>query len=509
MTITRRTTAVGLALLPIILLAPLGTRLASQQSHTQLLMVVDGLRPDYVTPEIMPRLYALGSEGVLFTAHHSVFPTVTRVNSSSIATGSYPESHGLLGNTVYSPKAFPTKGIDTSDYEQLEAMEKAEDRLLTVPTLGETLHAAGKTLLVVSAGSSGSAVLVNHPLMGSVINVEVIQPSDVRDRIVAALGPGPAETVPNNARNKWAVDALLTFGLKELKSDVTVVWFGDPDATAHQKGVGTPVTIEALKFVDDQIGRIVDTLHTQGLLEGTDILVTSDHGFSTHTGKLRLATTVAPFAHELADGSPDIIVTEGAINFRNRPDPARVAAVVAELQKRPEVGAIFTRPVEQGSMKGTVPGTLSFNVPRWNHARSAEILVSANWNDEKNDAGFAGKTTQTGVAGHGTSSPFDVHNTLIARGPDFKQHFSSSLPTANVDIAPTLLTLLGLPIPTSMTGRVIEEALRANRAAQFPKVEHLVETASTADGTYRLDAHLSVIAGHRYFDYTEVHRDGR
>ena len=66
-----------------------------------LLLVVDGLRPDYVTADVMPRLDALARRGVRGLAHHSVYPTVTRVNSSSIFTGVYPEGHGIMGNSVY------------------------------------------------------------------------------------------------------------------------------------------------------------------------------------------------------------------------------------------------------------------------------------------------------------------------------------------------------------------------------------------------------------------------
>ena len=51
--------------------------------HTHLVIVVDGLRPDYVTKDVMPRLTQLGKRGIVFNAHHSVFPTVTRVNASS------------------------------------------------------------------------------------------------------------------------------------------------------------------------------------------------------------------------------------------------------------------------------------------------------------------------------------------------------------------------------------------------------------------------------------------
>src|SRR5260221_6012233 len=88
-------------------------------SHKQLLVIFDGLRPDYVTPEVMPNLNAFGRRGIVFTSHHSVFPTVTRVNTSSISTGSYPERHGLLGNSVFFPQIDPTRFLDTSDRSQM------------------------------------------------------------------------------------------------------------------------------------------------------------------------------------------------------------------------------------------------------------------------------------------------------------------------------------------------------------------------------------------------------
>ena len=137
---------------------------AQQAPRTQLVIVVDGLRPDYVTLEVMPRLFRLGQRGVVFNAHHSVFPTVTRVNASSFVTGAYPETHGLLGNIIFIPKANATKGLDTGERTNLEAVERAEGTLLTAPTLSEILKPEGKTLLAVSSGSSGSAYLLNHTL---------------------------------------------------------------------------------------------------------------------------------------------------------------------------------------------------------------------------------------------------------------------------------------------------------------------------------------------------------
>ena len=52
-----------------------------------------------------------------------------------------------------------------------------------------------------------------------------------------------------------------------------------------------------------------------------------------------------------------------------------------------------------------------------------------------------------------------MRNVLIARGPKFRRLSRVTSPTGNVDIAPTVLRLLGLPIPDDMDGRVLDEAL--------------------------------------------------
>ena len=424
-------TAVAIAAMGI---GPAGLRAQQPPPRTHLVIVVDGLRPDYVTADVMPRLTRLGQRGIVFTAHHAVFPTVTRVNASSFVTGAYPEAHGLLGNDIYIPSVNAVRGLDTGDRANLEAVARAEGQLLTAPSLGEILQRAGKKLLGVSSGSTGSSLLLNHTVgNGAVIHYDYTLPPDLAPRVLAALGPAPAAATPNDPRNQRAIDAYLKFGLDQLRPDVTLMWLNDPDGTAHANGIGSALTRRSLTLVDAGIGRIEDALRAQGRLDQTNIIVTSDHGFSTHTGALKLEALVEPFAKKMPDGSPDIVVAEGAVYLRNRDDPGRLQAIVTALQRRPEVGAIFTRPrrlaqnaatgqpAGGAAFEGIVPGTLSFDVARWNHARSGDILVSANWTRESNDAGLAGKTTQEGVAGHGTSSPYDIHNTLVAAGPDFRE----------------------------------------------------------------------------------------
>lgn len=502
----RRTAFVGLLLALGLVVAP-----ASQAPpRRHLLVVVDGLRPDYVTPDVMPRLTAIGRRGVVFTRHHAVYPTVTRVNAASFATGAYPETHGLMGNSVYFPGVEPRRFLDTANRQALATIAAGEGRLLTAPTIGEVLQAAGRRMLVASSGSGGSAVLNNPTIAGGVIlHPDFAMPERARADL-AVLGQPPTGDGPTPARDRYAVDAFLTVGLPRVDPTVTVLWLGALDATAHARGIGAPETVEVLRHVDREIGRVEDGLAAAGLLEAYDIWVTSDHGFSTHTGAADVAAALKPHTGVLPDGTPRLVASGGAIYVRDG-DQQAVASIVGALQQTPGAGAIFTRAVRPGSPEGGVAGTLSFDVARWDHERSAQILFSPDWADTANAQGLRGAVSAGGIAGHGSSSPWDIHNTLIAAGPDLARGRIVDVPSANVDLMPTMLTLLGMAIPPSVQGRALREALVGDVAkGEAPVVRTSEHSARTPDGAYAVTARQSTVRvggrEYRYFDGTTVTR---
>lgn len=500
--------ACGIAILTS---APRAQNPPRAESHKQLLLVLDGLRPDYVTPDVMPNLYALGRRGVIFANHHSVFPTVTRVNGSSIATGAYPERHGILGNVVYFPKIDANRFLDTGDRENLFKIQAAEQgRLQTTATLCEILQANGKKLLAVGSGTTGAAWVLNYQVMGgAVLHTEYGVPDELYQRTLSEFGPPPPAGTPNDARNKRAVDTFLKIGIPAVNPAVTIMWISDPDTTAHRFGPGHPTTVEALRRVDIEVKRIQDGLAASGLLDSYNIWVTSDHGFATHTGAVDIQALLKPFNGTLPDGSPKIVAGEGAIYVRDH-NRQTVGQIISVLQRTPGVGAIFTGADKPGSLMGWAPGTFSFDVARWAHERSAEILYSPDWTDRPNQYGFAGTSTSNGVAGHGSSSPFEIHNTLMAMGPDLKQGVIVNVPSGNVDFAPTFLRLLGIRAPASMQGRVLEEGLRGGPDPERSSVRPLQTTATTADGSFSQTAFFSIVrsggAEYRYLDSTKVTR---
>jgi arylsulfatase A-like enzyme len=162
-----------------------------------------------------------------------------------------------------------------------------------------------------------------------------------------------------------------------------------------------------------------------------------------------------------------------------------VASVVTALQERKQYGAIFVR-----STYGNIPGTMSLKDIKVEGATrdsppTPDIIVSFDWDDTAKTAsngavpGTEYESAQNNRGMHGSFSPIDVHNTLIAGGPHFKATFSDTYPSGNVDVAPTTAYLLGLSLPQA-NGRVLKEALVGQT------VSYTATTSSTKVGPVTL-----------------------
>lgn len=433
----------------------------SEERRYNLLLVLDGLRPDYITPELMPNLYALGERGIVAEGHTAAFPSATRVNSASISTGSYPVTHGLMQNQMFL-REMDDEPFSTGSARHLARLAKfAGGRVLSVPTFGEALAEQGLNLFVVGSGGSGNSLLQNPEGAGMGIWTAsgFFLPKSARQEAVESVG----ELVDDDAeRTVWAFDAYLHKALGDDPPDATIMWIHETDGANHAYGVGAPEALRAASNVDAQIGRLVNAFEEHELSERVNIFVTTDHGFSTNGGEFNVARTLRN-----AGFSDDDFRSFNDMVFLERQDPELLARIVEALQRDPETGNIYTRPRTPGSSQGIVAGTLSTAVIQWDHERAADAIVSPAWSDEVNNFGFPGASTSRGrnPASHGTDSPYDLQIRLVAAGPDIKRGVRSSVPSGNVDLAPTLLHLFGVEPPLSMTGRVLHELLRDGPAS--------------------------------------------
>ncbi len=504
--ITKRLMIAAILLVTAIL--PARSQQQSADSLHTLIVFFDGLRPDYITAGGMPHLYQFKQRAAIGKQHHSVFPTVTRVNATSYATGAYPGTHGLLGNSVFFPEVSKNSSLNTGNAEELNNISKAlNGQLLTAISLGEILKKAGKEMMVFSSGTTGQAMMQNHTVSGAIINPAMILPESMKPDIIEKVGPIPPAAKPNIARHQWITNALMHYGLKSDGPLVSAIWFSDPDGSAHSDGIGSPAAVAAIKSVDEQFGRIVKYLEEQGLANKFNIIISTDHGFVTHVGKESLGNLLISQGLKKDKDSDDVVLAGGAIYVKNH-DKIKIQQIVNLLHAQDWVGALFTKAAKKGGLKGSVKGTLSFESIHWNHERSADILADMNWDDRINSAGYAGASYSGGVAGHGTLSPYEVHIELLAAGPGFKPSLQSELPTSNVDIVPTLLHLHGLAQPASMDGRIMQELLvnPGNPAKVVAKNDQITTTATYQGGTYQLVMDRTLLGSYQYINFTKVTR---
>lgn len=588
--------------------SPSGT-LPPQVAHRTIIFVWDGMRPDAISAQDTPNLYALAQGGVNFTDHHSTYPTFTMMNSASIATGSFPGTTGFYGNTLWAPGASGNNSsgapvdfqqpVFTEDYAVLEDLDRYyQGQLLLVGTLFQAAQAAG--LKTAAVGKTGAAFLQDYKRGGVILDERHVYPARVAKGLQAAgfalpkltpfaypngevtlaanngdptagkarvnladgvtSDPTDASGELNAAANTYLMSAYLDYILPTEKPDVSVVWLRSPDSTEHTYGVGVPNFRDALHTQDRLLGRLEDKLRTLGELDSTNIIVVSDHAHSnvagstqffplraiangtvgnpdpngySASGDVRTADlltragfkafdgngcTLDPVLSGLkADGSPVypvrtdpdgsvcgkagtkyntpayrvpaqlppdglVIAANGGSDYLYAPghDAALVTRAVRFLQSREEYGAIFV------ADRYSVPGTLSMSLIRLENTagRNPDIIVSFNFDENAVVQGFKGteyESAQNNRGMHGSFSPIDVHNTLVAGGPNFRQGFRDTAPSGNVDVAPTVARIFGLTLPGA-DGRALEEAMAGGEVVSTNVQQRSLAPTTAATG---------------------------
>jgi arylsulfatase A-like enzyme len=172
-------------------------------------------------------------------------------------------------------------------------------------------------------------------------------------------------------------------------------------------------------------------------------------------------------------GSDYLFVPDGNLNT--------IRAAVVSLQGRLQFGAIFVSD-KYGEISGTLP--MSLIQTENGSSRTPDIIVSFSYDENVTVAGKSGVSYASSVnrrGDHGSFSPIDTHISLMASGPDFKSGFQDALPTANVDIAPTVMRILQFNMP-AVQGRVLEEALQGGPSISEYAVVNSMHRSSTQNG---------------------------
>ena len=471
-----------------------------------LVVVFDGLQPAQVTVGLMPNLAAFAASGVTFANHHAVYPTVTRANASSMVTGRYPGGHGLSANTLLVPDFDPNHAIPAME-PQLEEVARKTGRVLLSSTLAEELSGHGQEYVAIGVGTSGNAYLHNpnaEVCGGATIHPEFTLPRALHEDITARFGPWPEEGRPNTPRMGHAVRILTEYILPERDPSVALIWSSEPDKSQHDAGVGSELSNAAVGEADAQFGNILRWLADSGRAADTNVMVISDHGYST----IDEVVNVQALAGEAGfppGGEPGGVVVAnngGAVLFYSSPwDGDTVARLARWLMAQPWCGNV-TVGQRVGDIQGTLPASLMGN----DGERAPDVTMSFRWGPDANQAGYTGTIYSSGgtpgQGQHGSMGRSELHNILFARGPGFKEGLKVDAPSGNIDLTPTILKLLGLPSVDGMEGRALEEAMadgpdpaEVDWSSDFYSTDCLV-----GDRVYRQQIRLSRVGDSVYVD---------
>ncbi len=494
------------------LLAPTGL-LASGQQRYVVLIVWDGMRPDFISEQNTPALFELARRGVMFGNHHAVFLSSTEVNGTAISTGAYPAHDGIIGNNEYRPEIDPLKPIHT---ESSDAVRKGDQvthgHYIRLPTIAELVRRAGRKAVVV--GAKPVALLADRVLRtSSDAGVNLFAGASLPPNLLPSLtnlyGPFPDEMSLDPTRIDWSTTALIDFLWKEGVPDFSFVWMNEPDLSQHQTGPGSQRSLAAMRNSDQNLARILRSLEAKGVRDSTDVIVVSDHGAST-------VATLQDLAEALTKaGIP------ARRQFTEKPQPGNVlvvgnggaALIYVPGQNRGPIVQRVVRFLQQWELSGVIfcrdrlPGTFSLHEAHLDSEAAPEILVSLNWTANKNQFGTPGMVSSDlssygpGKGSHVTLSPFDMHAMLVAAGPHFRSGVVNTLASGNVDIAPTVLWILGLKPPRSMDGRALSEAL-AIKGPPLRSFEprHVEASADLGDSAWTQYLNFTEVNGVRYLD---------
>lgn len=466
--------------------------------------VFDGLRPDRVTAELTPNLWRFAKSGTWFRESRSVFPSMTRVAAASFATGSRPQSHGIVNNAFFDLSVVSDGVLNTAITDHLRAAEARYDgRFVEVETFGGALARAGKRYAVVHTGSAGTTYLVNHKAVAqghwtfSTVGEEATPTPKAVTEAVARFGPLPETPTPKLEEMAYATKVFIDQVLAEMRPDVALIWFCEPDTAYHYCGIGSDDALSATRSVDAHFGEILEAVAAGPDAEETVVVAMSDHGQIAMTGQVDLhgLLTQAGFQTASAPGDGvEVLATNGSTCGLSllEPDPTRLAALAAALMDLSETGMLFSR--SRTPQEGVVPGTLPYGPVGVDHARAPDLFWIARSSLAPDAQGLTGTGLHTGGTGvelgggmHGGLHPVELNAMLAFGGAVAPALGAISDPADLTDIVPTLLHLLGCPIPASMTGRPLGAVTGKERR------QGRVETLADGRGEFEQRLLLSVM----------------
>lgn len=226
---------------------------------TTIIISLDGFRADFLNRGLTPRLNAFIREGISPLYMLPSFPSVTFPNHYTLATGLYPESHGVVGNTFWDPVV------------QEEFYYTDPDRSLDPKWwMGEPFW--------VTAEKQGIRTAI-HMWPGSEAHILGIEPSFLDKYNGKEKLPKKVERIFELLDKPGREDPRAD--IVDLRPQIIAAYVPNVDSDGHKYGPNSTEIRSTIKMADDMVDQIFKGLEERNLTHIVNVIVVSDHGMAT------------------------------------------------------------------------------------------------------------------------------------------------------------------------------------------------------------------------------------
>ncbi len=380
---------------------------ASVDAPTVIMISLDGTRPGDVTAASMPRLDALARRGARAEGLTPPTPANTFPSHVTLVTGVAPETHGIVNNYFIDPKrgVFRRKQIPT---------------WIEVEPLWSYLAGEGVTSASYHwVGSEGEWRSGRGPRYWQ-----------------------PFSSATSASQKVEQILAWLDLPDPDRRPHFITAWFHGADHAGHVSGPGSDEALRALRRQDPAIETLVAGIKDRGLWPSTTLLIVSDHGMAAATRRIRLSKefsdrgmTARVFG---AGGFAGVYLDS---DFGRATDSSSRAARDDAMKRVQEVARELGL---EAVLRARAAPSLRLGNPRFGDVVIRAPIGTAIYREELPAGGFHGYASDTR----------QMQGIFIAFGRGVRP--GTRLPLLRgVDVAPSVLRLLGRPIPDYMEGRAI------------------------------------------------------
>ncbi len=387
----------------------------AQKKPYVILVSLDGFRWDYVEKYHPPNLSSFIKNGVKAESLIPSFPTSTFPNHYTIATGLYPDKHGIIGNSFYSYN----KNV-TYDYKNGEMVEDG--------TFYE-----GSPIWV--EANKANIVTASYFFVGSEADIQGIRPTYYYKF---------DNSVKNEVRVAQAVKWLRLPAKK--RPHLITLYFSDMDNAGHKFGPNNDEEIkQALFNLDQNLGNLFKEVLATEL--PVNIIIVSDHGMVNQS-----TNKIIPIDSIANDDLFSTIENGTIVNIHPKKD-VQIDTVLQYLRQK-----------EDNFKTYKTENTPGFEyIPKNKDWGAIQLIPDYGyffWNQKQKDLYVKNGITTIGM--HGFDSKYkEMHGIFYANGPAFKDGYETTS-IKNIHIYPLMCKILGLEIPKQIDGDInqIESVLK-------------------------------------------------